>query len=188
MSALTLELRERRHRVGLKGPRAAGWLATQGIDVPATPNTWTHSEDGIAADALLAARLGAAEFFLEDGAAGTRLERIFPALRENPAGVYPVLREDFAFGLGGERAHDVLAQVCNVNFAALPLDSRPLIMTLMIGVAVLVVPQSMVGRGPEGAAERHYRIWCDPTFGPYLGASLGAVVIECGGRYRGVSE
>jgi hypothetical protein len=51
---------------------------------------------------------------------------------------------------------------------------------------VLVVPQD--GASAEGAAgERHYRIWCDPTFGPYLGESLGAVVIECGGRYTGVS-
>jgi hypothetical protein len=32
-----------------------------------------------------------------------------------------------------------------------------------------------------------YRIWCDPTFGPYLGESLGMVVIECGGRYTGAS-
>ena len=187
MSALTLELREGRDRLGVKGPRAADWLVTQGIDVPATPNTWTQSEGGTAADALLAARLGAAEFFLEDGAAGTALKRISPALDGNPPGVYPVLREDWAFGLGGERVHDVLAQVCNVNFAALPLDSRPLIMTLMIGVAVLVVPQSVAGGGPGAAAERHYRIWCDPTFGPYLGESLGAVVVECGGRYTGVS-
>jgi sarcosine oxidase, subunit gamma len=74
-----------------------------------------------------------------------------------------------------------------VDFAALSLVTRPLIMTLMIGVAVLVVPQG--GASAEGAAgERHYRIWCDPTFGPYLGESLGAVVIECGGRYTGVSE
>jgi sarcosine oxidase subunit gamma len=194
MSALALELRARRDRLGLKGPRAADWLVTQGIDVPATPNTWTQSantwaqsEEGTAADVLLAARLGAAEFFLEDGAAGTALKRIFPALDGNPPGVYPVLREDWAFGLGGEGVHDVLAQVCNVNFAALPLDSRPLIMTLMIGVAVLVVPQIMVSGGAGGAAERRYRIWCDPTFGPYLGESLGAVVIECGGSYTGVS-
>jgi sarcosine oxidase, subunit gamma len=180
MNALALELRERRDRLGLKGPRAADWLVTQGIDLPATPNTWTHSEEAIAADALLVARLGTAEFFLEDGAAGTTLGRISPALGENPPGVYPVLREDWAFHLGGERVHDVLAQVCNVNFAALSLDSHPLIMTLMIGVAVLVVPQSV-------AAERHYRIWCDPTFGPYLGESLGAVVIDCGGHYTGVS-
>jgi sarcosine oxidase subunit gamma len=181
MSALALELRERRDRLGLKGPRAADWLVAQGIDLPATPNTWTHPEGAIAAaDALLVARLGTAEFFLEDGTDGTTLERISPALAKNPPGVYPVLREDWAFRLGGEQVHDVLAQVCNVNFAALSLDSRPLIMTLMIGVAVLVVPGS-------GAAGRQYRIWCDPTFGPYLGESLGKVVIECGGRYTGVS-
>jgi sarcosine oxidase subunit gamma len=108
-------------------------------------------------------------------------------LDEHPPGVYPVLREDWAFHLGGERVHDVLAQVCNVNFAALSLDSHPLIMTLMIGVAVLLVPQSVVGGGQGGATERHYRIWCDPTFGPYLGESLGAVVMECGGSYTGVS-
>ena len=187
MSALTLELREKRDRLGLKGPRAAEWLAAQGIALPMTPNTWTHSEGAIGADALLVARLGTAEFFLEDGAGGTTLGRIAPALDQSPPGVYPVLREDWAFLLGGDEVHDVLAQVCNVNFAALSLTSRPLIMTLMIGVAVLVVPQSAGDGGQSGSAKRHYRIWCDPTFGPYLGESLGAVVIECGGRYTGVS-
>jgi sarcosine oxidase subunit gamma len=187
MSALALELRAGRDRLGLKGPRAADWLVTQGIDLPATPNTWTHPEEAPAADALLVARLGTAEFFLEDGAAGTTLGRMSSALGKNPPGVYPVLREDWAFRLGGERADDVLAQVCNVNFAALSLDPRPLIMTLMVGVAVLVVPQRVAGGGPDAAPERHYRIWCDPTFGPYLGESLGKVVIECGGRYTGVS-
>ena len=186
MNALDLKLQGYRDRLGIKGPRAAEWLAAHGIVLPATPNTWTHPEETFAADALLVARLGQLEFFLEDGMAGTTLKRISPALDKSLPGVYPVLREDWAFRLGGERVHDVLAQVCNVNFAALELDSRPLIMTLMIGVAVLVVPQSVVD-GPGGAAERHYRIWCDPTFGPYLGESLGAVVIECGGRYTGVS-
>jgi len=203
MSVVSLELREKRDRLGLKGPRAAEWLTAQGVELPMTPNTWTHSEATGAADALLVARLGSAEFFLEDGTAGTALERISPSLDRNPPGVYPVLREDWAFRLGGDQVHDVLAQVCNVNFAALPLAPRPVIMTLMIGVAVLVVPQSVGARGGAaeqidaaknigtagntGAAERHYRIWCDPTFGPYLGESLGAVVIECGGRYTGVS-
>jgi len=187
MSAPALELREKRERLGLKGPRAAEWLAAQGIALPMTPNTWAHSEQVMAADALLVARLGSAEFFLEDGVTGTTLERISPSLNENLPGVYPVLREDWAFHLGGDGVHDVLAQVCNVNFAALSLDSRPLIMTLMVGVAVLVVPQSAGGGGQGTAATRHYRIWCDPTFGPYLGESLGAVVIECGGRYTGVS-
>jgi sarcosine oxidase subunit gamma len=203
MSAMTLTVQESRDRLGLKGPRAAEWLVAQRIVLPMAPNTWTHSEETEGADSLLVARLGTAEFFLEDGAAGTSLKRLSPALDEPPPGVYPVLREDFAFHLAGERAHEVLAQVCNVNFAALPLDSRPLIMTLMIGVAVLVVPQRVAGGEPggsaerDGSAERHgsaerggsaercYRIWCDPTFGPYLGESLGKVVIECGGRYTG---
>jgi sarcosine oxidase subunit gamma len=199
MSALALKVREQRDRLGLKGPRAAEWLVAQRVVLPMAPNTWTHSEDTEGADALLVARLGTGEFFLEDGTAGTTLERLAPALDEPPPGVYPVLREDWAFHLAGERAHEALAQVCNVNFAALSLVGRPLIMTLMIGVAVLVVPQSTAGAEPGGAAaragsaerggsdDRCYRIWCDPSFGPYLGESLGAVVIECGGRYTGVT-
>jgi sarcosine oxidase, subunit gamma len=188
MSGPALALREPRERLGLKGPRAAEWLAAQGIGVPAEPNTWTHSAQTSAPDALLVARLGTGEFFLEDIAAGSTLTRMAPALDGQSPGVYPVLREDWAFRLGGEGVHDVLAQVCNVNFWALPLHSNPVIMTLMIGVAVLVVPQSVPdGRMAETVAHRQYRIWCDPTFGPYLGESLGAVVIECGGSYRGVS-
>jgi hypothetical protein len=50
-------------------------------------------------------------------------------------------------------------------------------MTLMIGVSVLVVPQAA---GPKSL----YRIWCDPTFAPYLEESLGTVVGDCGGSYR----
>ena len=186
MSALALKLLDQRDRLGLKGPRAAEWLAAQGIVLPMAPNTWTHSEQSISADALLVARLGTGEFFLEEGMAGTTLKQLSPSLDEHPPGVYPVLREDWGFHLGGEGVHDVLAQVCNVNFAALSLDSNPLIMTLMIGVAVLVVPQRRAG-GQSGAVGSQYRIWCDPTFGPYLGESLGAVVSECGGSYTGVT-
>jgi sarcosine oxidase, subunit gamma len=182
----TLSLCERRERLGLKGPRAAEWLTAQGVVLPTRPNTWTHSADAStdasAPDALLVARLGTAEFFLEHAAGSSTLTQAAQALERQPAGVYPVLREDWAFDLGGEAVYEVLAQVCNVNFSALPLDSNPVIMTLMIGVAVLVVPVQ-----DGAAAQRRYRIWCDPTFGPYLGESLGGVVIECGGSYRGES-
>jgi sarcosine oxidase, subunit gamma len=175
MSALALEVREHRGRVGLKGPRAAEWLAANGVPLPTAPNTWAHSEQS-RSDPLLVARLGASEFFLEDGAGGTALERISWLLDQPQPGVYPVIREDWAFLLGGVGVHEALVQVCNVNFAALSLDSHPVIMTLMMGVAVLVVPQ-----------KEQYRIWCDPTFGPYMSESLGAVVIECGGSYKGAS-
>lgn len=178
---LTLEFRASRDRFGLKGPRAAEWLVTHGIVLPVAPNTWTHSADSAErGDALLVARLGSSEFFLEDRAGGTTLRGISPLPDAHPPGVYPVLREDAAFLLSGEGSHDVLAQVCNVNFAELAVDSRPVIMTLMIGVAVLAVPEG------AGAMSR-YRIWCDPTLGSYLGDALGAVVIESGGRVRGVT-
>ncbi len=133
--------------------------------------------------------MGAGENFLEDGphrAEGSTVARLSRNLDGNPPGVYPVLREDCAFLLRGDAVHEVLAQVCPVDFAQLSLESRPLIMTLMIGVAVLVVPQIAAGER-DGTTLRHYRIWCDPTFGPYLGESLAAVVNECGGRYTGVS-
>lgn len=174
MTALVLNIEERRARLGLKGPRAAEWLIAQGIVLPMAANSWAHS------DALLVARLGASEFFLEDAADGSGLTGISLKLAARPPGVYPVLREDSAFQLSGDGVHDVLAQVCNVEFAGLVLNSHPVIMTLMIGVAVLVVPQ-------EFGAERRYRIWCDPTLGASLSENLGAVVVDCGGITRGVS-
>jgi sarcosine oxidase, subunit gamma len=176
MSELALDRCRQRGLLGLKGPRAAEWLVTLGIVLPRAPNSWSLSEESDTG-ALLVARLGQSEFFLEEDSAGAALKRLSPSLERRPPGVYPVLREDWGFTLAGERVHEVLAQVCNVNFAGLQLDSHPVIMTLMIGVAVLVVPQS----------GRRYRIWCDPTFGPYFAESLGAVVNDCGGRYMGVS-
>jgi sarcosine oxidase subunit gamma len=184
MTALTFQRRNSRHRLGLKGPRAAEWLAGLGIVVPAAPNTWAVSgQTTVLDDALLTARLGTGEFFLEDRVEGTTLRGIEPAAETHPPGVYPVSREDAAFLLLGDGSTEVLAQVCNVNFADLQLDSQPVIMTLMIGVSVLVIPQNAGG-------ERRYRIWCDPTFAPYLEGSLETVVNECGGggSYRGVKE
>ena len=178
MSVPCLDVADTGARMGLKGPRASDWLATQGVAPPARANTWSRSPAG-RADVLIA-RLGASEFFLEapDDAA---LAALAAGLAAEPAGVYPVLREDRAFRLSGPGVHDVLAQVCNVDFAGLNLEARPVIMTLMIGVAVIAVPD---GR-PEA---RQYRFWCDPTFGPSLGETLGAIIVECGGTITGESR
>ena len=176
-NALEFEKRGGCQRFGLKGPRAAEWLQTRRIALPAAPNQWVAGADTGMSDALLVARLGSSEFFLEDCTGGDRLRDLELALETGQPGVYPVLREDAAFSLSGPGSYDVLAQVCNVNFADLELASQPVIMTLMIGVAVLIVPQMM-------GAEPRLRIWCDPTFGPYLEESLGTVVTESGGNYR----
>jgi sarcosine oxidase, subunit gamma len=178
VTALILDCQDGGARVGVKGPRAAEWLVARDIVVPTVPNSWVDSTAAGDSAALLVARLGAAEFFLEEAAGGTVVSGLSSALSGHPPGIYPVLREDTAFQLSGGAVHDVLAQVCNVNFAALALDSNPVIMTLMIGVAVLVVPE-------DPGSGRRYRIWCDPTFGPYLWDELGTVVLDCGGSCRG---
>jgi sarcosine oxidase subunit gamma len=168
---------------GVKGPRAAEWLSLQGVTIPAAPNTWAlaapgaqHAATGGHSDGALIARLGTSEFFLDDVVGSQTLKRVAAGGRAQD-GVYPVLREDAAFVIRGAGVHEVLAQVCNVNFGALALESNPVIMTLMIGVAVLVVPENT----PAG---RQYRIWCDPTFGSYLEHELVAIVSECGGVRR----
>ena len=86
MSAPALNLCEQRDRLGLKGPRAAEWLAGEGIVLPAAPNSWVHSQESMAPEALLVARLGAAEFFLEDAASGTATQTPRELPEPAPAG------------------------------------------------------------------------------------------------------
>ena len=150
-------------RAGFKGPGALAWLASQGLPAPSIANSWIAWPAGQG----VIARLGSSEFFIE--AAPGAIAGVDAALAASPAGVYPVLRHDAAYLLEGAGAHDVLAQVCNVNFSALDLAGAPIVMTLMIGVAVLVLPEA-AGEG------RRYRVWCDPSYGEYLHHELSAII------------
>lgn len=148
-------------RLGLKGPLAAAWLQERGMTIPDRANAWVSP----AADELdIVVRLGTTEFFLEQAAPSEKLRTLAAELSKPIEGVYPVLREDRAFVLGGAAADEVLAQMCNVNFSALRYEHEA-VMTMMIGVAVIVAPQG-------NAARRRYRIWCDPSYGDYLLSSL----------------
>jgi sarcosine oxidase subunit gamma len=157
-----------RRRLGCKGAQAPRWLAEHGVPVPAAFNHFVEH------DGLLVARLAATEFLLEaQSGLPPILARTAAALQARVdaqgSGVYPVLREDAAIELGGAYANDLLVQTCNVNFRPLATAAAAaagaLVMTQMIGVSVLVVPQ----RRGEGVV---YRLWCDPTFGPYLWSTL----------------
>ena len=159
---------EPQRRFGVKGPRAAELLVQLALTVPATSNSWSPLRDRDRDDSWnVIARLGSTEFFIEEGGDASGIAALEKLTREGVPGAFPVLREDFAAVLGGPLALDVLAQVCNVNFAA--LHEHAVVMTLMIGVAVLVMPQET----DEG---RVYRIWCDPSFGPYLKSELEKMV------------
>jgi sarcosine oxidase subunit gamma len=168
MSDLWLRTAEPQRRFGVKGPRAAELLKELKLAVPATPNSWSPLRESDRDDSWnVIGRLGSTEFFIEEAGDASGIAALEEHTREGAPGAYPVLREDVALVLGGGRAADVLAQVCNVNFAA--LSQHAVVMTLMIGVAVLVMPQET----DEGRA---YRIWCDPSFGSYLQSELEKMV------------
>jgi sarcosine oxidase subunit gamma len=157
-------------RVGVKGPRAAEALKQLGLAVPTRPNCWAPMRDHDRDDSWnVVGRLGFTEFFVEERGEAASVGALEELTAANFAGAYPVLREDLGLVLGGDRVTEVLAQVCNVNFNALDIGQRPIVMTLMVGVSVLVLPQQQ----PDGAI---YRIWCDPSFGTYLWETLEEVI------------
>ena len=162
-------------RTGLKGVQAAAWLTRQGVSVPLQPNHWEPLPAG-----GLIGRLATSEFFLEDAGTGTTAASVASALGTGTQGVYPVLRQDAGIVLSGRGALDVFAQTCNVNFGAIDPASKVLVMTSMVGVPVLVIQQRLNGTPL-------FRIWCDPTLGPYLWRTLLEIVEEAGGGAVGLS-
>jgi sarcosine oxidase subunit gamma len=127
----------------------------------------------------ITARLGRSEFFLEDVPNGARIAELRKASLVAP-GVYPVPRQDAAFVLFGARAERVLAQTTSFDFRNLCRDASEAVLTLMAGVSVLVLGYAL-GGSPR------YRIWCDPSFGPYLYRTLLGIVREEGGSATGLS-
>ncbi len=156
-------------KAGIKGPEAARWLESLGIAVPAKANAWTGLPGG-----GVIARLGRAEFFLEDGAAGDTAGRVRDVLGTGIAGVYPVIRQDAGIALVGRRVNELLVQTCNVNFQEVDSASRTVVMTMMVGVAVLVIRQ-------DHQTLPGFRIWCDSTYAPYLWETLSGIAAELGG-------
>jgi len=165
-----------RTRFGVKGANAAQWLAEQGLSIPDRPNSWQPLTDG-----AIIARLGLTEFLIEDSFGSAISPQLAHRCQTPPAKVYPVLRQDLALVLVGDRVSDLLRQTCSVNFQALSLDERPVILTSMIGVAVTVIP----------VVYQHthlYRVWCDGTFGTYFWETLREIATELGGGAIGIEH
>lgn len=161
-----------RFRCGFKGAGAPEWCGAQGLALPPGANRFAVLEGG-----GLIGRLAFTEFYVEHESEETvaaLVRALGRGCQNGSGGVYPVPRRDAGIVLGGALAHDVLLQTCNVNFAALDLGANPLIMTTIVGVAVTVFPQVEAG-------ELRYRMACDPTFAPYLWATLLGIARESGG-------
>lgn len=158
MSAITFENVSRTPRAGVKGPGAAAWLAALDLPVPRAPNSWLPLPGG------LIARLGLAEFLVEGPEAAKLAAPLAP-------GVYPVLRQDTALMLKGARLNDLLLETCSVDFRALDLAARPVVLTSMAGVGVTVIP------GDDNGVPC-IRLWCDGTYGEWFFETLSGVAGE----------
>lgn len=162
-------------RCGLKGGAAAAWLEAQGMPVPPAPNSASSTEGG-----TTVLRLARSEFLIEDGPRATVAARLTEALGRGTTGVYPVLRHDAGLLLSGERVLDLLARTCSVNFRALDAALRPVVMTLVAGISVILLPPS-----PERLEP--WRLWCDASFAPCLWEALTEVAAELGGGPVGLA-
>lgn len=167
-----------RRRFGLKGPGAESWLAMRALSVPSAANSWT------VADGILVARLATSEFLVEaleaDQARTADADRQLYA-GDRPSGVYPVPRQDLVTRLRGAALNDLLRQTCSVDFARLASvpagDAGPLVLTSMIGVAVVALPRDLSG-------QRELTLWVDPSFAHYFWTTLVELAADLGGGVR----
>lgn len=160
-------------RMGVKGAQAEAWLHDQGLDLLPDANRWVRIPNG-----TLIARLGRTEFFLEDDLSSNTVPRLSATLRP-ASGLTPVIRQDCALILGGKQLSSLLRQTCAMDFVSYPDDDKTVIMTSMIGVSVLIIWEAHAG-------ERRYRLWCDPSFAPYLWKTLLGIAQELGGGAVGL--
>jgi sarcosine oxidase gamma subunit len=164
-----------RHRFGCKGPAAEAWLRANGFDVPPAANSARTSQSH-----AWVARLATSEFLIEDlGGAGESVLSAWRALASThpPAGVYPVLRQDFVVGISGPGTKSLLRQICNVDFEPL-FESRctpdhPVVLTSMAGVGVLAWPSG-------GGDPCSITLWLDPSFAHYLRDTLRSISQDIG--------
>jgi sarcosine oxidase subunit gamma len=98
------------------------------------------------------------------------------ALGEGKEGAYPVIRQDAGIALLGPRSNELLVQTCNVDFDAISSDEA--VMTQMVGVSILAIRRDVGGL-------RCLRLWCDPTYAPYLWDTLSEIAAELGGGIVG---
>jgi sarcosine oxidase, subunit gamma len=175
LQALALADLSHLKRCGLKGPGAEAWLKSIEIEPPAGINQWAPL-----GAASLIARLAASEFLIEDNVGQDYADRIRAQLGRGVPGVTPVLRQDAEIVLAGPRVNELLLQTCSFNFAALELVSRPIVMTSMIGVSVLVIPSTW-------RSTPFFQIWCDGTYAIYLWEHLVEIAEELDGGAVGLS-
>lgn len=150
-------------RFGIKGPAAADWLISQGIQIPKNANTWLESATG-----LVVLRLGSSEFLLEDALDGTSGVRLCEQAKQATENVYHVARFDASFELSGAAILDLLVELCTLDLRPSVMAEDAVVMTQIAGISATLLRQSING-------ELVYRIWCDGTYSEFMNGLLQQV-------------
>jgi len=162
-------------KFGMKGPKAADWLAKQGLKTPNEINSWVEGAPG-----TLVLRLGGSEFLVEDQIKGNACNGLSTFNQAKTAGAYQVARADAAFILSGSQALNLLSELCVMDLRDSALASNAVVMTQVAGISATLLRESLAG-------EQVYRIWCDVSYGPYMWAMLLEIAQELGGGAVGLT-
>ncbi|REJ75880.1 MAG: hypothetical protein DWQ34_06845 [Planctomycetota bacterium] len=162
------------NQLGVKGPDAANWLSTAGVDVPADLYESRPLPSG-----GRVVRFGAHEFFLEDGIAGSKASELSEQLGFGAEQVYRVEHQDATFLLTGPRSLDVMAQTCGIDFRE--ANGGRAIFTRVAGVSCALLPETI-------ADQQAFRLWLDPSYAPYLWEELVVIVESLGGHVVGAGR
>ena len=144
-------------KLGVKGRGAAAWLAGLGVAAPDSVFDTTVLPAG-----GIAARVGANEFFLEDGIGGQTVRELSHQLDEQGGEVRRVDREDATFVLLGAASGEVLAQTCGIDFRQFKTSQLALTRIAAVSCAIL----------KDSIAASAWRIWVDPSYAEYLWEAL----------------
>jgi len=158
-------------KFGLKGPAAETWLASNGFDVPSDIFASRSLPNG-----GTIVRLGAREFFLEDGITNASLPGLATSIDSHLGELVRVEHQEATFVLTGHRALEALAQTCGINFLEALPDKA--VFTRVAGVSCGILPERL--RDTPA-----YRLWVDPSYAVYVWETLAAICASLGGGVIG---
>lgn len=149
-------------KLGVKGPRAASFLESQGVQLPA--EIYATAAYGVEG---LVAKLAEQEFILETAADDQVFDRLENGLSELPSGLLRVEHQEATFLLCGRRANEVMSQVCAIDMSQVHPGTLVLTRVAVTSCAILREPW------PEVLA---YRIWVDASLAEYLWETLSTII------------
>lgn len=162
-------------RFGIKGPEAANWLISQGVQIPTSKNEWIEHEG------YLVLRLGGSEFLIEDQYNSNICQKLAGFNQASIASAYKVQRADAAFILSGSEVLNMLSELCILDLRDSALASNTVIMTQLAGISATLLRMPLNG-------EQVYRVWCDGTYGSYMWDMLLEVATELKGGAVGLAS